>query len=110
MANKVRGQIAAPFEGGKINLMLSTNAICELEDAANRPITDLLEDLNDTTRPRMKIVRLLFWAMMLDERPEATIADAGRLIDEVRGDHDRIMMDAILAAFPDAKEDGEPGK
>jgi len=110
MANKVRGQIAAPFEGGKINLMLSTNSICELEDAANRPITDLLDELNDPKRAKMKTVRLLFWAMMLDERPEATLADAGRLIDGVRGDHDRIMMDAILAAFPDAKEGDEPEK
>lgn len=109
MANKVRGQIAADFEGGKINLLLSTNAICELEDAADRSINELLDELNVPNRARMKTVRLLFWAMMLDEKPDATIQDAGRLIDGVRGDHDRILTDAILAAFPDAAE-GEPGK
>ena len=109
MANKVRGQIPADFDGGKINLLLSTNAICELEDAAEKPITALLDELNDPSRLRMKTVRLLFWAMMLDEKPDATIADAGRLIDGVRGDHDRIMTQAILAAFPDATE-GAPEK
>lgn len=110
MANKVRGQISADFDGGKINLILSTNAICELEDAAHKPITEILDELNDPKRARMKTVRLMFWAMMLDEKPEATLADAGRLIDAVRGDHDRIMTDAILAAFPDPAEDDAPGK
>jgi hypothetical protein len=110
MANKVRGEIAADFEGGKINLILSTNAICELEDAANRPITALLDEVGDPARVRMKTVRLLFWALMLDERPDATVADAGRLIDGLRGNHDRIMTDAILAAFPDAQEGAAPGK
>lgn len=110
MANKVRGEIAADFDGGKINLILSTNAICELEDAADRGITDLLDEIGDPARVRMKTVRLFFWALMLDERPDATVADASKLIDGLRGSHDRVMTDAILAAFPAAQEGGEPGK
>lgn len=104
MANKVRGQIAADFDGGKINLLLSTNAICELEEAANRPIGEILDEVGDPKRVRLRTVRLVFWAMMLDEKPDATPADAGRLIDGLRGSHDRVMTDAILAAFPDAVE------
>ena len=110
MANKVRGQIPANFDGGKINLLLHVNSICELEDAADRPITDILDELNDPKRARMKTVRLMFWAMMLQDKPDATVADAGQLIQELRGDHDKIMTDAILAAFPqapDASGDGD---
>lgn len=107
MANKVRGEIAADFEGGKINLMLSVNAICELEDATDRPITDLLDEISDPKRARMKTVRSMFWAMMLAAKPEATLKDAGALIDGLRGKHDRILTDAILAAFPEADEAGE---
>lgn len=109
MANKVRGQIAADFDGGKINLKLSTNAICELEDAANRPITDLLDEISDPQRRRMKSIRLLFWAMMLDERPDATVADASALIDGLRGNVDGVMAAAVNAAFPDPEETA-PGK
>lgn len=110
MANKVRGQIPADFEGEKINLILSTNAICELEDAADLAIDVFLEKFQPGGNVHMKDLRLMFWALMLDERPDATIKDAGRLIDELRGDHERIMNEAVLAAFPDAQEGGEPGK
>lgn len=112
MANKVRGQIPVDFEGEKINLILSTNAICELEDAADLAIDEFLEKFQPGRKVRMKDLRLMFWALMLGERPKATIEDAGKLIDGLRGDHDRIMTEAILAAFPDASEAGdvEPGK
>ena len=81
MANKVRGQISADFEGEKINLLLSTNAICELEDAADLPIDEFLDKFSEGRKPRMKDLRLLFWALMLGERPKATVEDAGALID-----------------------------
>ncbi len=110
MANKVRGQIAAKFQGKKINLILSTNSICELEDEAGLPVDQFLEKFMPPQKPRMKDLRLMFWALMLDERPDATISDAGKLIDELRGDHDAIMTQAILAAFPDAAKDDAPGK
>lgn len=111
MANKVRGEIAADFEGGKINLILSTNAICELEDAADLSIMEFL-DLLKLPKPRMKTMRLMFWAMMLNERPQATIADAGKVIDGLRGKHEQVMTAAVVAAFPEANKGGEgqPGK
>jgi hypothetical protein len=108
MANNVRGQIAAQFKGENINLILSTNSICELEDAADQPIDEFLERFEPGKKVRMKTLRLLFWALMLAERPAATIADAGELIDGLRGDHERIMTEAIIAAFPEASDqDGD---
>lgn len=110
MANKARGQISADFNGEKVNLILSTNAICELEDAADRSINDILDEIGNPKRVRMKTVRLMFWAMMLDEKPDATVQDASKLIDGLRGQQERIMTEAVLAAFPDAAEDAAPGK
>ena len=109
MANKARGQISADLDGKKMSLALSTNSICELEDAAGKPVTAILDELNDPKGVRMKTVRLMFWALMLEEKPDATLADAGALIDGLRGKHDKIMTDAILAAFPEADGD-EPEK
>jgi len=108
MANKVRGEIAADFDGGKINLALTTNSICELEDAAGCGIQEFLSRFEDQEKIKMKDLRLMFWALMLEEREGATIKDAGRLIDTLRGEEHRIMTEAVIAAFPDAE--GEPGK
>ena len=36
MANEVRGQIPADFDGGRINLVLSTGAMCSLEAEEKR--------------------------------------------------------------------------
>lgn len=109
MGNTLRGQITTDFDGGKINLTLSTNAICELEEAADKPIHLFLERFEPGRTVRMKDLRLIFWALMLDERPKATIKDAGRLIDGLRGDHARIMSDAIVAAFPEDVEGDDDG-
>lgn len=108
MANKQRGQVGVTVNGEKLNLLLSTNSICELEDQAGRQINDILDELSDPSRVRFKTVRLIFWALMLDARPDATLADAGRLIDGLRGQTDRILADAISAAFPDASGAADP--
>lgn len=110
MANKKRGEIAADFDGKKIKLILSTDAICQLEDAADLPIVDFLEKLDPENKPRMGAIRLMIWAMMLDARPEATLKDASRLIDGMAGRHQQIMSDAITAAFPEPDGDVAPGK
>ncbi len=124
MANHERGQIAADFEGKRINLILSTNAMCCVEAEEKRRVYLEAHDLKiplDLVKPRkiagivgdlglgaeasIADVRLIFWGMMLDAKPDATDEDAGRLIDSLRGAHDQVMVDAINAAFPDAAED-----
>jgi hypothetical protein len=124
MSNHERGQIAADFEGGRINLILSTNAMCCVEAEEKRRAYLEAHDLKiplDLVKPRkiaaivgdlglgvdasIADVRLIFWGMMLDAKPDATDQDAGRLIDGLRGKHDRVMIDAISAAFPDVDED-----
>jgi hypothetical protein len=128
MANNERGQIAADFEGKRINLMLSTNAMCSVEAEEKRRAYLEAHDLKiplDLVKPRkiggivealglgadaaMADVRLIFWGMMLDAKPDATDADAGRLIDSLRGKHDQVMIDAINCAFPDPGEDDDEG-
>jgi len=130
MTNEVRGEIAADFDGKKINLILTTNAMCAVEaeekrrafqhavdfgfpldQVKPRKLAGIVTDLGNGEETSIEDVRLIFWGMMLGEKPDATDADAGRLIDGLRGQHDRIMIDAITAAFPEANEvDGSPEK
>ena len=129
MANEARGEIAAEMNGKPFNLILSANAICALEHEEKRrayaearefgipfdqvrprTITGILDEISDPGRLQFSTVRLLFWAMMLEQKPDATFEEAGDLISGLQGRHDRIMTDAILAAFPDAQEGGGSGK
>lgn len=132
MANEARGEIAAEFEGKPFKLVLTANAICSLEHEEKRraytqarefglpldqvrprKINRILTDLSNPDELEFSDVRMMFWAMMLEQKPDATLEDAGRLIAGLSGEFDRIMNDAILAAFPDApdgdQEGGEPG-
>ncbi|WP_167738052.1 GTA-gp10 family protein [Leisingera sp. NJS201] len=108
MANKVRGEISAKFDGKEMKLVLSTNSICDLEEKTGLGIQDFLDRFRDTSKLNMSDTRLMFWALMLEDCEDATIKDAGRLIDQLKGREHSIMTEAVLAAFPDAE--GEPGK
>lgn len=126
MANEQRGEIAAEFEGKPFKLVLTANAICSLEHEEKRrahaearefgkpldqvkprKLNGILADLSDPDEVEFSDVRMMFWAMMLEQKPDATLDDAGRLISGLSGRFDQVMNDAILAAFPDA-QDGAP--
>lgn len=133
MDNQQRGQIRTEFEGAPLTLCLSTNSICALEgeekrrafaeakafglpfsEVKPRRIIAFLQDISgDADNVSMSDITMLFWALMLEDRPAASLKDAGRLIDDLRrdGKHEQVMSDAILAAFPEADEgDAAPGK
>lgn len=101
MANKVRGEIAADFEGKRVKLILHTNSICEIEEKTGVSIIEFVERLQ-VPKPKMSDTRLMFWAMLLEEKPDASLRDAGAVIEGLRGRQDEVISNAILAAFPDA--------
>lgn len=109
MANKLRGEIKAELDGQEIILRLTTNAICEIEDADGRPINEIMTEISDIETMRMGTVRRMFWGMMLDAKPDATIQDAGALIDALRGRHTEVLHDAVKAAFPAANRGDASG-
>lgn len=111
MANKARGEIAVEFEGKRVKLILSFNAMCDLEGSMGRRFPDILEELNDPSRLEFDTVRHVFWGMMLENYPDTTKRDAGNLVQGLRGRTDQIMAQAIEAAFPEANAGGgEPEK
>lgn len=109
MANQHRGEIAVKYDGKEINLILSVNSICALEDRVDCGVQEFLASrFSDMDNVRMKDIRLLYWALMLQAIPDASLEDAGRLIDGLKGKQHAIMAEAIDRAFPD--DDGEAGK
>jgi hypothetical protein len=129
MANEYRGQIEVDFAGQPFVLQLSANSICALEYAEKKRAFAEARDFGlplDQVKPRkinqilgaidgddveFSDVRRLFWALMLESKPDATEADAGNLITGLGGNFNQVIEQAILAAFPEADaEGGEPGK
>lgn len=110
MANKIRGEITVKYQGKDIILVLTTNAICDLEDSLDRRITDILDEISNPEAVRMKTIRHIFRAMMKTHSPEATLEQAGELIDSLQGSHDKVMSDALVAAFPEANGKAAPEK
>lgn len=110
MANKHRGEIAINVSGVRYKLRLTTNSICELEDLGGRPIGDILDELSNVENVRMSTLRQFFWALMLDDNPDAELKDAGALIDGLKGRHTEVLAEAVHSAFPDAQEGDNAGE
>lgn len=97
--NSVRGEIAL---AGR-TLRFTTNSLCEFEDAYGKSVAQALVELE--TKSSIKLLRCLLWAGLLDKEPTATVADAGRLMDEAGF---QVAVDAIGTAIRSAFPDADP--
>ena len=109
MANKHRGEIAVDLNGEPVKLRLTVNSICELEELDGRSITEILEAVSQPN-VKMLLLRKFFWALMLDDNPDATLEDAGKIVTALQGRHTEILADAVAMAFPEAQEGVGEGK
>lgn len=102
MANPHRGQVDVSTDGATYRFSLSVNAICELEDKLDRPIAQIADLLNDPAKIRMKLVRTLTWAALLDHQPEISERDAGTVVSAI-GIQRAVgaVMRSMQLAFPD---------
>ncbi|MCG7520848.1 GTA-gp10 family protein [Ruegeria sp. Ofav3-42] len=82
MGNKITGRVRVEAESGPVELALTFNAMCELEDAFDADIQTILTKI-DAPTPRMKDIRRIVWATMLDANPDATEPMAGELINYI---------------------------
>jgi hypothetical protein len=105
MANTQRGHVTLEADGETYRLAFTTNAMCELEDAAGQPLGRIVESLNDPDNPPgMKTLRLLLWAALIEHHDGLTVKDAGGICDAIGmakvGD---VIGQALSAAFPDSR-------
>lgn len=97
----MRGRVTFEVKGEERALRFTTNAVCNLEEAANMGIAEIGAEL-ESGRVRLGLLRLLLWA---GSTKSLTVEEAGDLIDEigVMGAVE-IIGRAFGAAFPDAEE------
>lgn len=97
-----RTKVSFEADGKTWTLQFTTNALVELEEAAGKAITELLS----VEVPTLKTVRTMFWAGLIENHPELSQKDAGRVIDAAGGFEAvmEIVNRAITAAMPEAED------
>lgn len=113
MTNKVRGIITATIEGESLNLRISTNEWCELEDEFGQSTTQLLKRFNEMVASEaldMRFLRSFFRASLLGAKPDITHEAAGALMS-AHGliEAAQLTGRVIVASMPEVKE-APPGK
>lgn len=108
MANKYKGAVA--FEAGEdsYTLSFSANALCELEDKLGVGVNEIGALMGDPEKIRMKTMRTIFWAGLLDHHPETDEKTAAVIFSKLMATEAiGLIIKAFGLAFPDAPE-GEP--
>lgn len=107
MANPHRGEVAISVGDREYKLSFSVNAICELEDALDMPVSKIADSLNDAAGVRMSMVRTVVWAALRDHHEEVTVKEAGQIATDAGIP---AVMEAIGRAFTLAFPDGSEAK
>lgn len=82
MANANRGEVDFSVNGKTYTLRYTTNALCELEDALDCGLPEIVERVRDPKSVRLSTVRALVWAGLREHHPTITLHEAGTLVGE----------------------------
>lgn len=96
MANKYKGEV--PIVAGEQTYIMrfTTNSLVELEDAMGMGINAIAAQLADTKTMRVKSLRLVVWASLLDRQSGITVEEAGEVITSAGL---KPVMEAVAKAF-----------
>lgn len=104
MANPHKGEVA--FKAGDENytLSFSANALCELEDMLGVGVNDIGAMLADPAKIRMKQMRTVFHAGLLDHHPDMDEKTMKVVFSKLRaGEAVGYIAKAFALAFPEAE-------
>lgn len=104
MANAERGETRLSAGGREYVLRYTINSLCELEDALGQGFNTIAAMMADPEKLRLKTLRAVVWAGLLDKQPEATAPLAGEIIGEIGTP---AAMAAVAQAFSNAFAKGE---
>jgi hypothetical protein len=83
--NKVRGALTLEIGGKSYRARLTINSICSLETVLDDEVTSIISNFIQKAKAgglSMRVLRAFLWAMLIDDKPELTLAEAGDLLDQ----------------------------
>lgn len=84
MANRERGEVDLTIAGQTYTMVLTTNALCELEDLMSTPLRPMTyaDVLMASKKGSTRAMRALFWASLRQYHRPVTVEQAGGLMDQ----------------------------
>lgn len=100
MANSVRGEVGFKAAGKTFTLLMSINALCELEGELDMKVEALGAAMQGGAD--LVTVRAIFWAALQDHHPDLDLKAAGKLMTDLGLEASvDLIGKAFAAAFPD---------
>lgn len=112
MSNEIRGTVTCEIDGERLDLLLSTNEWCNLEDELGKTTDEILKmffDMVSAQKLEMRLLRTLFRAALSSAKPGITTVEAGLLMTKMGlVEASAQLAKTIVASLPkvEAAEDG----
>jgi len=111
MANRFFGEAEAKLaDDRRLTLRFDFNALCEVEDAAKRPIAEVMNELSTSSKrrtpPRLSTLRALVFGGLAHHHPELSREDVG---DLVISDDGKALTEAMQKALEAASASQSTG-
>lgn len=111
MANPFKGEVPLTVGADTYTLSFSANALCELEDALDKPLDEIIEMLRNAATVRLSTMRVMFWQALRDHHPDMTLEDTKAILRQVSPkDMGGLIGRAFSLAMPEDKADENPKK
>lgn len=108
MSNPHKGELSFTVDEKTYKLSYSINSLCELEDMLGEGVAQIASLMADPSKMKLKIVRAVFWAGLLDNWPDVQVEEAGaimsKLIEEQGANKGlELIVKGFALAFPEDK-------
>lgn len=108
MSNEIRGTVTCEIGGERLELLLSTNEWCDLEDELGQTTDEILKSFFDMVAAQkldMRKLRTLFRAALSSAKPGITTAEAGLIMTRIGlVEASKHLANTIVASLPKADE------
>lgn len=110
MANAFKGQVSITHEGERLTLTLDFNALADFEGETGRNALEVLEAFERKKSMSLGDMRAFIWAALIQEHPEMTLKDAGRILSSNRSSLSKMLAAIQPDPAPAGEEDTGAGK
>ncbi len=108
MANEQRGEVSFEASGKTWTMKFGTTAMCEIESATGKNITEIGKVLSDPNTATITLMRAVFWGSLQHKHEGISLKACGDLMDDIGVSRTgELIGEAFQAAFPSKKADDE---
>ncbi|ALJ80754.1 GTA-gp10 family protein [Ketogulonicigenium vulgare] len=102
MAQQLKGEVTAKYDGQSYKLVLNFNALCDFEDVTGRNGLTLVDQIEAGEPINARDMRYLIWAALRQHHLDATVGLAGLIIT-----HDQKAIRKLTGAEPGKSREAE---